>query len=91
MKNVPKPSKNMIATAKVRVVRALFERAEEMLDTTANRPDEDVPVSVPPNFQTTFQTRKLHFLLAQSGDPDSHEYLAKLDLAADNLSQKAKN
>ncbi len=90
MKNMPKPNKNMIATAKSRVVRAFFERADEMLDTTVDRPIDDAAVRAPLNLQSAFQTRKLHFLLAQSGDPDSHEYLAELDRAADNLSRKSK-
>lgn len=90
MKKMPKPNKNMIATAKLRVVRAFFERADEMLDTIADKPSDNVPVRVPLDLQTPFQTRKLHFLLAQSGDPDSSEYLAKLDRAADNLLRRSK-
>ena len=89
MTKKPKPSESMIASAKARVVRAFFERADKMLDSVTDKPKDDVATGVPRNCRYASQKRKLHYVLAQSGDPDSTEFLEKLDRAADDLWRKS--
>ncbi len=89
MTKKPKSSESMIASAKARVVRAFFERADKMLDSVTDKPKDDVATGVQRNCRYASQKRKLHYLLAQSGDPDSTEFLEKLDRAADDLWRKS--
>lgn len=90
MTKKPKPNESMIASARARVVRAFFERANRMLDTVTDKPKDDVAVSGQRNCRYSSHKRKLDYLLAQSGDPDSKEFLEKLDRAADELWRKSK-
>jgi hypothetical protein len=79
----------MIASAKARVVRAFLERADKMLDSVTDMPKDDVATSAQKNCRYASQKPKLHYLLAQSDDPDSTEFLEKLDRAADDLWRKS--